>query len=515
MLNKKSSTPIIEWTLYSLFFFLLCLNLIPHLNLWGDEAASFHLASLSMKNILANVDVHSPNYYFFLKWILTLTGSAYSDEATIRLVHATIFLGGLYFGYQILSMILERDWVKVSFCFVLLLPTTIFYATNIRMYALLYCFSMWFIYAILQYLGQGEPVSLKKNGNILISGILLLAVDYVGFLYYALGVLFILLRTPKWNQAKLWLFILFPFLVFLIEGLFFLTPIIVPSLQAFFIWPFTSSPIVHEHSMIFVLKWIFSASRPFLELSDISSPHLYFILAYLFFLGILLVVGTLCLIKKFLAEKDWRLLFLLAIAYFWTILFFSGTSITRIFLPSQLCMVALIFYGLSHLPIQKKWQWMMACGLLVVPFFMALFPAPRLLSQIPYQQIATDILNDARQAKIDTILISGYSENYKAITHYLSQNPHLPIVIKKLDVDFGQKDLPTKRFLFLSYMGENNRFVDAARFSDEFHKKVSVMHTYLKLTDLPFNAIWKKNILSRSHQEYAYVIYQVWPTKHA
>jgi uncharacterized membrane protein len=107
-------------------FFLISARYGAALNLWGDEAYALNVAAKSLGEILAADPFHLPTYYL-----------------PLRLIHALIFSIGLGFCWRIARLLLGRGWALWGVMILtILLPNYIFYATNIRMFALLFAASM-------------------------------------------------------------------------------------------------------------------------------------------------------------------------------------------------------------------------------------------------------------------------------------------------------------------------------------------------------------------------------------
>lgn len=476
-------------------FAILCWHQIPYLNLWGDEASSLALAEKSIQHILSVSDVHAPTYYLVLKTMLWFTGSSYASEVYIRLIHAFAFSTGLYFGYRILKLIFSEDrLVFYTLCFAIVSPSMLFYANNIRMYAFLFCFFMWFSYRIFLFHKQTNPFNLRENWQILASGSLLASLDYIGFFYYAIGSSFIFLKTKNWRVLSL--LALPPIIILIIYA-----PLLLPSIQLFFKW---QSQGVDTSSL---LTKIFNGTRPFIELTTISYKNILIPLIYLFFYAAFLLLGTVRFVQKEGSLEKW---FFLSLTYLWIITACIGCSITRLFLISQFFMITLIIYAILKTPILKKFSFIIFVILIAFNLMIAFKPLPKFASSIPYRDIAMQTVKTATQLKINTILIANNSENVYSIERYVLQiNPKLKII--KIKEDFNPDDVPRNSFLFISYMRENNRYVDAQRFANEMHKSVIKIASYVNLTQLPFNSIWNKNISSKANERFAYNVYKIIP----
>ena len=112
-------------------FFLITARYGAALNLWGDEAYALNVAAKSVGEILAADPFHLPTYYLLLHPIVGF------------LAHWPVLVGswlGAVGGVMILTI---------------LLPNYIFYATNIRMYALLFAASMALLWTAFRLLTPG------------------------------------------------------------------------------------------------------------------------------------------------------------------------------------------------------------------------------------------------------------------------------------------------------------------------------------------------------------------------
>ena len=123
------------------------------LNLWGDEAYSLNVAAKSIGEILAADPFHLPTYYLLLHPIV---GFPPGNELALRLIHALIFSIGLGFCWRIGRSLLGRGWMLWGMMILtVLLPNYIFYATNIRMHALLFAASLAFLWTAFRLLAPG------------------------------------------------------------------------------------------------------------------------------------------------------------------------------------------------------------------------------------------------------------------------------------------------------------------------------------------------------------------------
>jgi hypothetical protein len=494
-------------------FFLYCVKYALSLNLWGDEAYTLNTAQQTFSQIIGMKDAHSPVYMIFMKMIIALTGSAYSSEIFIRLIHVCFFITALYFGFKSLQMLFGEGWLSIGITgFAMLIPGYVFYATNIRVYALLFCFIMWFIWSVLKYIRGNENFSFSTDKIILISGFLLIFFDFIGLLYYVPGAFLVLnnMRMRKENIGRgIMLLLLPPVLAGLI-----LSPVIISVAGNMLTLSASMMHSVDKEAggIKFILKRLFNSSRPFVELTDISFRNISVPLAQLALYGTLLFLGTINLIMETWRRKDQGMLLILAVAYLWIITFFTSNSLTRIFLPSQFFMAAIIIYTLFQnkalLPLK------IAVYILLTGFsllFMLFAPFKHFNSIVPYRQIAAEALRTAQERKIGTILISKTSLNNDSVFRYMLQkNKPGGIEIGWVNPEYRTDEIPDKDFLYLSYMGENGKYIDPDKLADaKMKRKAVAVENYIELERLPYNSYWKKNISDKAIQKYAFIMYVI------
>lgn len=109
-----------------------------------------------MGDILAADPFHLPTYYLLLQPIVGFFPPG--NELALRLIHALIFSIGLGFCWRIARSLLgcgRALWGVMILT--ILLPNYIFYATNIRMYALLFSASLAFLWTAFRLLTPGVP----------------------------------------------------------------------------------------------------------------------------------------------------------------------------------------------------------------------------------------------------------------------------------------------------------------------------------------------------------------------
>jgi hypothetical protein len=227
----------IQWKL--LFFFLgaiafslFCWHYAKQITLWGDEAFSLLYYD---RNFLSSVegDVHLPTYYWILKQILTLFNEP--SELVLRMFHVIPFIIGLLFGIFVIQRIFKNfSLIYLVLTITITLPNFIFYATNLRMYSLLFMMEMIFIDAISRILTNKKATSNYQLLWLLSSGFALLFVDYSSIIS--------------------------------ISPLIFLAIISIKSIKAIISWDIQASSGIQGMSFLELAKWLYLACRPVFDL---------------------------------------------------------------------------------------------------------------------------------------------------------------------------------------------------------------------------------------------------------
>ncbi len=492
-------------------FLLNCARYSAGLNLWGDEAFYMGLASSSFGDIMKNITNHSPVYPFFLKLVISVAGASFKSEVIVRMVHAVIFAGGLCFGYASLKAVFGRGWMPVlAALYAMLIPGYMFYATNIKMYSLTFLFSMWVIYAVLRLIIAEKGFSAKKNWDIPLAGFLLIISDYTGLLYYFMAAVFVLLKTGNKKSILPAAAVLSAplVLVALLMGPGFFASIGV-IMQLVTDWLQRS---IHGKGGTFALAsgLFFKAGRPFFELSDISFTFAVFPATQLIFDGIFLLAGTLYIIKE-MREKSRYIAaaLILASAFLWLATSITGSALTRVFLPSQFFMGAVIIHALFRFNIPRPLKYAGYVMITGFNIFLFLMPAYHLSSIIPYRQIAAAAVAEAKNYGTDKVLLSYNTLNSVSVYRYISnEEKGGGLKITFVGPDFTKNEAPRGKFIFLSFMGEDNKFVDKSRFiSGGYSRRLMPVKNFVKLEDLPYNKFWKNHFQNNAMQEYACIVY--------
>ncbi|HXC65171.1 MAG TPA: hypothetical protein VNZ67_12485, partial [bacterium] len=328
----------------SLLFVILCWNTTKILNLWGDEAFSLELANASYRAVWLNADNHTPAHFVLLKAMASLVGDSYSQEALLRMLHVPFFLAGFYFGYRTVKRAFGSSALAaLALLLAMLLPLFPYYATNLRMYGLVFLGSMWFIDAVAKFLSRDEAFS-GHALSVLPAGFLLLFSDYVGAILYLIGAGFVAVRNFQRRDNKATLLLLLP--PALLGAL--LAPVIVHNLVMVAQWPTKSTQDVSAGFHLGNI--LYNKFRPLVDLADISFRDIRLPLLQLAIYGALLLAGTLAAARRLAQKRRSALPFLLAVSYAWLCTAAATqTSPTRAYLFSQFFMAALILLGLKAL----------------------------------------------------------------------------------------------------------------------------------------------------------------------
>ncbi len=490
-------------TLLCLAFLLICFNYSLKINLWGDEAYSLLLVEKSWQQIFTNFDVHLPTYYFFLKILVSIFGD--SNELLLRLLHSILFSVGLFFGYKTILFLSKSS--KKSLLVLLsaiVSPTFVFYATNLRMYPILFLLSMFYIFRLSQIILKNELLTKKDWTIYLIAASCLIIIDYPGIIVFLIGTGLLFFKFLKLRLPKYILLALSPILSLLIYYFHLL-----PEIKGILAWKTTiSSQIGVNYTSLFdFAKWVYSAFRPVFDLFSSSQKNILLALVFpvVFASGLFLSL-SLFLVKR--KKKAALNIFIVScFAFYWLIAIFSSHALTRVFLPALFFMPAFLILANPYLPkIIVKFNMILFSLLLLTNFFQVLNPTLNLYSSVPYKTISADSAEIAKREEIENIYFSDNSLNNQSIKRYLEKSGS-SLKISMVSSDFKSDSLTKGDFIFVSHMGENNNFVDYHKFPKDY--QVTNIKNYIKLAAMPYNPFWKKQITDKAFQEYAVSIYLV------
>lgn len=127
-----------------LFFFVNC-NMILHKDIFIDEVFSYNIANdISYSKILSGVDTSPPLYYLFLKTL------PHDNFFFMRCYSLIIMCSAIMLLFIILRDKFGYHTAWIAFLIAIFSSTISEYATQVRMYALLFLFSVFILEGILQ-----------------------------------------------------------------------------------------------------------------------------------------------------------------------------------------------------------------------------------------------------------------------------------------------------------------------------------------------------------------------------
>jgi len=505
LISKEHQSKLILLFLGTIVFSLFCWHYAKQITLWGDEAFSLlyydNSSLLTVKN-----DVHLPTYYWIIKQILTIFNE--SSELTLRMLHIIPFIIGLSFGVLVVQRICKES-LSIYFivAIAISLPNFIFYATNLRMYSLLFMTEMIFIDAISRIINSKDSPSNYQLIWLVLSGFALVLTDYASIIYYFAGFFFVLIRTLISKEIKLCLSILIPIL-----PLIYIAILSIENIQLIISWDIQTSSGLKGMSLPDLAKWLYLACRPVFDLIyPAGLPKTIAILFPLLILVLFLYSVVIFINKN--SEHSQQHNFILLISMLWIPLALTGYGFTRLLLPSQFFIVTIIILAISRSINPIKFIILIMVGILLfLNLTEVISPTLRLYNLIPYSQIATDLVEFSKKEEITNILLSNNSLNTLSIHRYITkidQTKNLKInrVNNKFLDNFPE--LKQQSFLFVSHLDENEKFVNIKEIIRT--DNLQILKSYVSLKDLPYNPLWKQRILDRSSQSSAVQVYLIKP----
>jgi hypothetical protein len=184
------------------------------------------------------------------------------NDILLRLIHIVPFAVGLVFG--VLTIARSFKDTRITFIATVLaiaLPNYIFYATNLRMYSLLFMTEMAFVDAVSRVTSTNRSPSNRALLWIVISGMAVISIDYAGTIYYAAGVLFLAVRSLTFGRIR-------PFVASLIPAglLLWLVQANLHLVQNIAQWNVNQPQGSSWQGIIDTLKWLYLACRPALDI---------------------------------------------------------------------------------------------------------------------------------------------------------------------------------------------------------------------------------------------------------
>ena len=476
-----------------LAFLLIAARYASAIELWGDEAFSLLCAGRDWHQMFQSCDAHFPTYYDLqlrpMLWALSSPLSAAKSDLALRMLHVPVFAIGLGFCWLIGREQLRNRGLLIGLMVsIILLPNYIFYAVNIRMYALLFSCSMAFAWACFRVLVPGR-VPLKSKVLYALTGLSVSLVDYPGLFLFVITTLFLLVIHVLAGFSRRGRLALSCFAVSLLvaSGVF-----LRDQLQGVMQWPGFASMALVDGDLKSLLKFVFFAIRPFLDLIYPPASPLFLNVLLWLLIGLALVWSLTSLIRQG-GKTNYLIVFF---STYWLILSPVGLAFTRVALPAQFfAMLSIVLAVEKSLSLRRSWiAFGLTLGLLSIGAFNlweAVFPTLRLYSRIPYQQIAHDALASARQGKIDLIVISRHTLNALSVDRYLRPAADSEIEVMLADPRPTCGSFPGKRFVYVQLMPEDGEASDPVEACKDIRKvEIQNIKNYVAFESLGYNRLW-------------------------
>jgi hypothetical protein len=478
-------------------FFLITARYAVALNLWGDEAYSLIVSAQSVGKIFAADPFHLPTYYLLLHPIVGFFPAG--SELLLRLIHGLIFSIGLVFCWRIARPLLGRGWALWGvMSLTILLPNYIFYATNIRMYALLFAASLAFLWTAFRLLAPGTDKRRVMAWHLL-TALLCALVDWPGLLVVGVTWLALILLRRRWLVARGW----WSGRTLAVLGALAVTAALVlrqPLWHLIVAWPSSArTAAAGGFGVGDLAKTLFFSTRPLLDL--VYPPVYPLVLNVLLWLLLLLAVCVAAVVLWRGGDERQRLVLLLA--FTWLLAAPFGLAVTRVFLPSQfflLLSLALALQRLIHAQhrplLLLLWSCLIAVGLANLQ--QAIVPTLRLYSRIPFAAIATDALAAAHDRNLATIAVSRHTLNALSVERFARPQLAASQRLRLLDVRPVCASFPRGTFVYVQLMPEDGEDSDPRRLCGEgVAVRVETLRSYVSFAELGYNRLWDGNLKDR------------------
>ena len=477
-------------------FLLITARYGAALNLWGDEAYSLNVAAKSVGEILAADPFHLPTYYLLLHPIVGFFPPG--NELPLRLIHALIFSIGLGFCWRIARLLLGRGWALWGVMMLtILLPNYIFYATNIRMFALLFAASMALLWTAFRLLTPGVPKRRAMAWHLL-AALLCALVDWPGLLLVGITWLALLLLRRRWLLARGWCN---GRTVAVLGALAAIALLVLrePLLNLVVAWPSSARAAAGGLGLGALAKTLFFSSRPLLDL--VYPPVYPLLLNVLLWLLLVLAVGVAAVVLWRGGDDRQRLVLLLAFS--WLLAAPFGLAVTRVFLPAQFLLLLSLALALQRLIQEQRrplvlllWSCLIAVALANLQ--QVLFPTLRLYSRIPFAAIARDAIAAAGDRNLATIAVSRHTLNALSLERFARPQLAPSQQLRLLDVKPVCNSFPRGKFVYVQLMEEDGEDSDPQRLCGEgVAVQVETLRTYVPFGELGYNRLWDGNLKDR------------------
>lgn len=497
-------------------FYAHCVRYASLVGIWGDEVFTVEHAEKSWATIWNTWTVldpvHLPTYIGLLKLVLGALGE--SDFGAIRLIYATIFTGGLAFGYRAASRLLGPRRALLALLAAAVIPAFAFYATNVRLYSWLFLASMWYVDRLTIVVLAAPAARRRDWAWLLVSGMVLILTDYPGVFLVGTGALWLAATAPVGRRFRSFC-----------AGL---SPLLALTLFVAGIWLSVQRALgsnvrgggrvatISEGGFdLFALaKQGFVALRPVWELTSPARGSL--ILAFgppALALGALLGLALAAIVWR--RKTSRATAFALSLALYWVLLIPIGYSVPRVVLP------CLFFAGVALLadpPGGRPWLRggaRAALAALVAANLLLVFsPSLRFYSRIPTEDILADTASALEAAGTRDLRQSQISLNDRALERRFERDDRFHGVrLGRITPETAPDDLPAGSFVYLSHLPENLEWFDPARFEEDFGRKVRRLRTYVSIEESGMNALWRRQLRQRAGaQPYLFALYEVGPS---
>ena len=416
----------------------------------------------------------------------------------LRLIHALIFSSGLGFCWLIARSLLGRGWALWGVMILtILLPNYIFYATNIRMYALLFAASMALLWTAFRLLTPGVDKGRAMAWHLL-AALLCALVDWPGLLLVGITWLALILLRRRWLLARGW----WSGRTVAVFGALAATAALVlrePLWRLIVAWPSSARAAAGGLGLGALSKTLFFSSRPLLDL--VYPPVYPLLLNGLLWLLLLLAVAMAAVVLWRGGDGRQRLVVLLALS--WLVGAPFGFAVTRVFLPSQFFLLLGLALALQRLVHAQRrplvlllWSCLIAVALANLQ--KAILPTLRLYSRIPFAAIAKDAVAAAGDRNLATIAVSRHTLNALSVERFARPQLAESRRLRLLDVRPRCASFPRGTFVFVQLMPEDGEDSDPRRICGEgVAMQVETLRSYVPFAELGYNRLWDGNLKDR------------------
>lgn len=477
-------------------FLLISARYGAGLNLWGDEAYSLNVATKPVGEILAADPFHLPTYYLLLHPIVGFFPAG--NELPLRLIHALIFSSGLVFCWLIARSLLGRGWALWGVLILtVLLPNYIFYATNIRMYALLFPASMAFLWSAFRLLTPGVPKRRAMAWHLL-TALLCALVDWPGLLQVCVTWLALILLRRRWLLARGW----WSGRALAVLGALAATAALVlrePLWHLMVAWPSSARAAAAGPGLGALAKTLFFSTRPLLDL--VYPPEYPLALNGLLWLLLVLAVSVAAVVLWRGGDGRQRLVVVLALC--WLVGAPFGLAVTRVFLAAQFFLLLCLALALQRLiQARRRSLALLLCSCLIAVALanlqQAIFPSLRLYSRIPFAAIARDAVAAAGDHNLATIALSRHTLNALSVERFARPQLAESQRLRPLDVRPVCASFPRGKFVYVQLMPEDGEDSDPRRICGEgVAVRVETLRSYVPFAELGYNRLWYGNLKHR------------------